>query len=92
MYRLNKNTLLGNVRANGSYVCYIAPSKVNVMHVKYGWHLGMEIRIVYGRDKELYVVNNNERDDFTKLNDFLSNYEYYNCNLELGKVPRYWQP
>jgi hypothetical protein len=95
MEKINKHSVLKAVRENGSWKGYIAPNKVNAFHINNGWHIGMKITIVSGRevnrnDKE-YFYFSEENEAFTELETWLNSYMYYNCSSnELGTRVSYW--
>lgn len=93
MERTNKHTVLKEVRDNNIWVGYISPSNVNSFHIKDGWHIGHEILITIGRDKDYYVVSrvsNQVYNEYEKLETYLNNFKYYNCNSELGQRISFW--
>jgi hypothetical protein len=95
MNPINKNTVLKQVRTQGEWKGYVAPSNVNQYHIKGGWHLGMNITIVSGKEvsgneKEYYYFSE-QNESFQELETWLNSFMYYNCNPELGQRIRFWQ-
>jgi hypothetical protein len=93
MQPTNKQTVLKKVRDNGVWQGYIAPNKVNEYHINNGWHIGRPIMITCDREGNTYhVVSLGDAGyNVLNLNYYLRNYEYYNCNKELGNRIRFWE-
>jgi hypothetical protein len=90
MKPVNKHTVLKETRENGSWQGYIAPNKVNDMHIRKGWALGMPIQIRYEETNHAYITENSEC-EWVSLDEVLNEFVYYNCNSELGHTVRFWQ-
>lgn len=88
MRKINKHSVLKQVRDSGYWSGWIAPSKTSLAHINSGWHIGMQI-IISGHREETgewsYIVDN-DSDIYgaDSLSDIINNFEYYNCNSELG--------
>lgn len=89
MEKINKNTLMKQVRNEKFVECYIAPSNVNSFHIKGGWHIGMRILLTVDRENNIHYVSE-PNEDSEPLQVMISNYAYYNCNSELGRNVRFW--
>ena len=72
---VHKNTVKAKIRKTGKWSGYIAPNKASPYHIVGGWHLGMKISVA--SEKE--------------LEDTLRDFEYYNCNYELGYRVKFWE-
>jgi hypothetical protein len=90
--QINKNTVLKEVRKTGVWNGFIAPNKVSADHVNGGWGLGCKIKIklaeMQDRPNKYIVSTNGER---IGLDKYLNEFEYYNCNSELGNRIRFWE-
>lgn len=98
MEKVNKHTVLKQVRHNGSWNGYIAPNKVNSYHINDGWHIGMKLNIQCDKNFQTgeytyycFFGEGNEPRQTRKLDDVLAEFEYYNCNSELGNKVSFWQ-
>ena len=90
MQTTKKQTVLAQVRKEGEWKGWIAPSNVNSWHINNGWCLGMELTIVKVNEKP-YVFLEHSEHQFSELETFLDNYRYHNCqHNELGKRVRFW--
>ena len=84
---INKHTVLKQVRTNGTWHGFIAPSRVNSSNIKDGWCVGMGISIKFEDGK--YLTENSDG-DYVELETVLNEFEYYNCNSDLGNSIRFW--
>ncbi|MEC2463746.1 hypothetical protein P9X10_02365 [Bacillus cereus] len=72
------------VKRNGSWTGYIAPNKVSEFSVSQGFHLGAQI-VVLPKDGGFFVGGQYE------LGKYLENFQYHNCNSEVGTRVAYWE-
>lgn len=87
MQKVNKHSVLKQVRTSGEWTGYIAPCNVRAFHINGGWHIGCPIVIKFS-ENGYYVTewNSEERE----LSAFLNEFSYYNCNAELGRRISFW--
>lgn len=95
MNPVNKHTVLKTVRESGSWSGYIAPNKAYVPSV---WGIEMPLKITSEKslstDELVYYCEFGEAPgpfQTRKLDDVLSEFEYYNCNNELGRRVKFWE-
>lgn len=74
--RVNKHTVMKQLRNGKKWSGYLSPSNVNSFHIVGGWHLG-------------YFVEDIET--IEQLNERIANFAFYNCNSELGNRVVLWE-
>ncbi|MED3430936.1 hypothetical protein P4488_17880, partial [Bacillus thuringiensis] len=74
-----------SVKKNKSWNGYVAPNKVAEFHVNQGWHLGVQINVMTNDNGDLFVGGQH------LLTRYLENFQYHNCNNEVGTGVAYWE-
>lgn len=97
LQKVNKQSVLKEVRTNRIWKGYIAPHKVSSFHVNQGWHIGREILINLVQEENGsngYYVFYQDEDGLplaTELSNYLEKYIHWNCNAELGQRVAFWE-
>lgn len=99
------NQVLKIIMETGQWHGYIVACKVNEWHINHGWHIGYKIRFdkdelieeydenaKYMAYSQLYIPTNDDNHKIvTMVQNTRRDYEYYNCNYELGYYAVFYQ-
>jgi hypothetical protein len=72
---IHKSTVKALLRKGETFKGYIAPSKVHMVHIAGGWHIGARVTFKTLAQMEVDVRN----------------FSIFNCNAELGHTVRFWR-